>query len=532
MKRTFGGLAVLVAVLALASALAVKWWPARGVDGRRPALAAVPPLPSVTRSSVVVTPVAIALTAIQEAVEKVAPRELAGKSTLPAAPAAGGPDIGWSLTRGALVLSGRAEGVSLSTSLRGSSRATAPMAAQGGPPAAAPGAFPGLILPPIPMELVPPALRPPGLAAQGGRGGQQPSEQRADIEGNIILTARPTLLSGWRIEPNLTSQVTIGDASLAVMGMKLNVSNDMKPALERTIREQVDGLQTRIAGDPFLEQAAREQWSKMCRSIPLGAVAPGMPDLWLELRPVRALAGQPRIDASAVTLTIGMQAEARIVPARTLPDCPFPPQLEIVPQMEQGRIGIDLPIDIPFSELARLIEAQMAGRAIPEADAPLTATVRKVDLAASGDRLLLSLGVTVREAKSWLGLAADATIHVWGRPVLDPGRRILRFRDIGLDVESAAAFGALGAAARTAVPSLERALAEQAVIDLGRLAADARRNVEAALAEFRGSIDGVRVDAAIVDLRLSDIAFDARTLRVIGEADGTVRVAVSRLPER
>jgi hypothetical protein len=31
-------------------------------------------------------------------------------------------------------------------------------------------------------------------------------------------------------------------------------------------------------------------------------------------------------------------------------------------------------------------------------------------------------------------------------------------------------------------------------------------------------------------LRLSDIEFDAKTLRVIAEADGTVRVAVTALP--
>ena len=31
-------------------------------------------------------------------------------------------------------------------------------------------------------------------------------------------------------------------------------------------------------------------------------------------------------------------------------------------------------------------------------------------------------------------------------------------------------------------------------------------------------------------LRLTDIAFDSKTLRVIAEADGNVRAAVSKLP--
>jgi len=62
--------------------------------------------------------------------------------------------------------------------------------------------------------------------------------------------------------------------------------------------------------------------------------------------------------------------------------------------------------------------------------------------------------------------------------------------------------------------------------------ANARKSIEAAIADFRKSADGVRVDAAIVDLRLADVEFDAKTLRVIAEADGTVRVAVTKLDDR
>jgi hypothetical protein len=80
------------------------------------------------------------------------------------------------------------------------------------------------------------------------------------------------------------------------------------------------------------------------------------------------------------------------------------------------------------------------------------------------------------------------------------------------------------------VPYLEKSLAEQAVVDLVPLAANARKSIEAAIADFRKGGDGVRVDAAVTSLRLVGIEFDAKTLRVIAEADGTVRVAVSALP--
>jgi hypothetical protein len=509
----------VIVIIVIAGAVAMTRWFAPSAPDRRPNLVEAPPLAPVSRSSVVVTPAAIALSAIQEALEKAAPRDSSGKPEIPAVLNPFKTEIDWSLVRGPFAVSGRPDAIELTTALRGAFRVSGQMPT-------APGGFSGL-----------PGI--PGLqelfgGGQGRPGAQNPSdrttEQRAEIAGNIMLTARPMLLPGWRLDPNLASRVTIGDASLSIMGTKLNLSQEMKPSLERTINERVAALQAWVRNSALLEETARREWVKMCRSIPLGTAA-GLPNLWVEFRPTRALAAQPRIDAEALTLTVGVQAETRIIPNETKPDCPFPRQLEVVPQMEQGRVSIDLPVDVPFTEISRLLEAQLKGKSFPEdKSGAVTATIRTVNVAASGDRLLVSLGVTAKETKSWFGLSADATIHVWGRPVLDRERQKLRLDKISLDVDSEAAFGVLGLAARAAVPYLERTLAENAVVDLAPLAANARKSIETAIADFRQNSPGVRVEAAVLDLRLSEIEFDAKTLRVIAEADGTVRVAITSLP--
>jgi hypothetical protein len=268
----------------------------------------------------------------------------------------------------------------------------------------------------------------------------------------------------------------------------------------------------------------------MCRAIPLGA-APGAPNLWLEVRPTRAFAAQPRIDQSALTLTFGVEAETRIVPNETKPTCAFPAQVELVTQMERGQVNLAVPVDIPFTEITRLLNAQLKGKSFPEdRSGGFAATIQSIEVAASGNRLLMSLRVRANETKSWFGFGGEAMIHMWGRPALDRTRQVLRIDDISVDIQSQAAFGLLGLAARTAAPYLERTLAENAVIDLVPLAANARKNIEAAIAEFQRSADGVRVDADVADLRLVGIEFDAKTLRVIAEADGTVRVEVTRFP--
>ena len=242
--------------------------------------------------------------------------------------------------------------------------------------------------------------------------------------------------------------------TLPIAGVKLSVSNEVRPVLDNMVREQTSTLESRVRNDPFIEKAARAEWVKLCRAISLGGAGQGMPDLWLEIRPVRAIAAQPRIDANAMTLLVGVQAETRIVPNETKPNCPFPAQLDIVPQANEGTLDIGVPIDIPFPEVSRLIEAQVKGKTFPEdGSGSFATTIKQAVVAASGDRLLISLLVNVKK-RGFLALGADATVHVWGKPVLDRNAQILRFADVALDVQSQAAFGLLGEAAKAAVPYL------------------------------------------------------------------------------
>ena len=151
-------------------------------------------------------------------------------------------------------------------------------------------------------------------------------------------------------------------------------------------------------------------------------------------------------------------------------------------------------------------------------------------MAASGDRLLFTLLVYAKEKKSFLGFGAEAYVHIWGVPVLDGARQTLRLDSIEVAVESEAAFGLLGAAARAAMPHLQRVLAEKAMVDLKPFAGNAQKKIAAAIADLQKSEDGVRVTAEITSLRLADIAFDSRTLRVIAESEGSIKVFISALP--
>jgi hypothetical protein len=206
-----------------------------------------------------------------------------------------------------------------------------------------------------------------------------------------------------------------------------------------------------------------------------------------------------------------------------------------VPQIEQGNVAVALPIDVPFTELSRVMEARLKGKTFPD-DAPSPGqsspgqlTVLGASIAASGERLLISLRVKAKENKSWFGLGAEATVHIWGKPVLDQDNQVMRLTDISLDVQSQAAFALLGTTARAAIPYLQSALEKNATVDLKPFAVNAQQSIETALNEFRNPAEGVEVEAAITGLRLAGIEFDSKTLRVTAEAQGLARALVRKI---
>jgi hypothetical protein len=506
------------ALIVVASFSGTLWalnrvFPPEPAAPRRPDIRAIPPLPSASRTSVVIAPVAVSLAAIGRALDTAAPHSLSGKRDNPIGEALARIDIGWSLSRGPIVVTGRGEGLVLSTSLTGVLRATGQVAKEAGSIA---GSLAGLI------------------NSNLGRGGQALTtgllDQRAEVRSNVTVTARPTFLPNWRIEPNLSGQISVADGGLSIAGIKINVANEVKPFIDRAVNEQIAALQSRVRNDPSIEQIARREWAKMCRSISFATAEPKAPQLWLEMRPTRAFASHPRIGEKDAMLTIGVQAETRVVPTATRPVCPFPNTLHIVPHMEQGRMAIAAPIDVPFSEVNRLLEAQLKGRKFPDdPNAIGEMTVLRASVLPSGDRLLLSLQVRAREKKSWFGFGADANIYVWGRPELDPAQQVVRLADLAFDIESEAAFGLLGAAARAAIPYLRGTLEQYATIDLKPFADNARKSIEAAIIDFQQQDDAVRAEVRVTGVRLTEIAYDSRILRVIAETEGTVRVAVNKL---
>jgi hypothetical protein len=515
MRLTLNLKTVLIAVVVLAASFfvslkAMDWLSPRATNSAPP-VAQLAPLPPVAKSSIVVAPVAIAISAIREQAEKAAPRNFAGKADNPISQILENADIGWSAVRGPMAAAGDKDVLTISTPLSGKLNVTGSLSSK------ATGALGDALG--------------SDAAKRIGAVNIKNLNASAEIKGNVVVTSRPKLAANWHLEPNLGAQVNLGDTNLNVSGAKVNVPAQVKPLIDKNVGEQINIVSERIRNDPSLRDNAKLQWAKACRSIPLqgSGSSAALPPLWLEMKPTRAIAAQPRVDAQNVTLLLGLELETRVTSTSTKPDCPFPDKISIVPPTGTG-VNIGVPIDVPFTEINKLIAAQMVGHTYPEdGSGPVDVTVKSVNVVPSGDRLLISLLVRAKEKKSWLGLGAEATVHIWGRPMLDQAQQTLRLADIQLAVESEAAFGLLGAAARAVVPQMQQALVQNATLDLKPIAANAREKIAAAIADYQKSEDGLKVDAKIDSLTLADIAFDSKTLRIVAEAGGSLNVYVTKL---
>ena len=135
--------ALIVAVFFTGTLWALNtFFPADPMREGKPDLVSLHPMAPVTRTSVIVAPVAVAALAIRDIMEANAPRGLNGKNENPLADLLGKADIGWTISRGPIAVSGASGALNISTTLNGSLRATGQIANQGGSIA---GAITGLL---------------------------------------------------------------------------------------------------------------------------------------------------------------------------------------------------------------------------------------------------------------------------------------------------------------------------------------------------------------------------------------------------
>src|SRR5690349_13105331 len=179
----------------------------------------LPPLPPASSASFVMAPVSISLAAIREAADRATPRNFNGKADNPVSQVLQNADIGWTASRGPISATGAQDVLSISTPLTGKLNVTGSLTSK------ATGAVGDAIG----------GLLGDNAAKQIGSINIKALNASAAIRGNVVITSRPKLAAAWRVEPNLSAQVVLGDTSVVVAGAKVNVPAEIKPVIDKNV---------------------------------------------------------------------------------------------------------------------------------------------------------------------------------------------------------------------------------------------------------------------------------------------------------
>ena len=172
----------------------------------------LPPLPPITRTSYVIAPVAVSLTAIRQSLDNAAPRELAGKNDNPVSKMLSKANVGITISRGTMSVTGRTGELDINTPLTGSLQITGQLATQAGNLT---NSIAGIL--------------DSSLGKQIGNLTGQVLDQHADLRGQVVVKSKPAITAKWRLEPNLSAQVALGDSALSLAGIKVNMASEARP---------------------------------------------------------------------------------------------------------------------------------------------------------------------------------------------------------------------------------------------------------------------------------------------------------------
>src|SRR5579871_6450685 len=217
-------IAVAVVAVSFFTSLKLMDWLSPRTVVPKAAQVELPPLPPMARSSFVMAPVSIALTALRDAAERSTPHNFNGKADNPVSQVLQNADIGWTASRGAIAAAGAQDVLSLSTPLNGKLNVTGSLT--GKATGAVGDAIGGLLG--------------ANAAKQIGSINIKAINANAEIRGLVTITSRPKLAAAWRVEPNLSAQVSLGDTSLTVAGARVNVPTEIKPMIDKTVGEQLN----------------------------------------------------------------------------------------------------------------------------------------------------------------------------------------------------------------------------------------------------------------------------------------------------
>ena len=454
-----------------------------------------------TPASELLVPFEVSLHQVSQATETTVPRTISDQKGLPNFGPTAGNRVGWHLTRNKILVSASNGRLHLETKIAG----TATVRGKIQPIRGSVGKLLGKLKPSVPYS------------------------QTVRLAATVRASTAPELNEDWRIQPKIQGKVSLRKARARIAKViNLSLRDTLQDDVDRAVNKEVAQLNKRVAGDDFLEKAARDAWIQLCRPISLYDV--GQAPLYLVIKPLNFLAKQPEVEGMSVRLGLGLRAKMALI-SKSPEDVgcgEFPQKLTVVKEVA-GESVVALEAALSYSFLNAVLAEQVRRGGVVEADGA-RAEIKAVTLEPFGTRLLATVEGSFRETK-FLGARVQGKIFFEVEPTLDAKRQAINIAQAKIGASSQQALGKVAAGVLSILAGAIEKQLQHFTLDLKPLAEKERERASKALMRLTKKQDTLQFSKAkILEIRLERLQVDNSGLRVLVLIRGRLAVVATKLP--
>jgi hypothetical protein len=251
-------------------------------------------------------------------------------------------------------------------------------------------------------------------------------------QGMAVAQTGLTISPDLQLRSNASGAVTLDNGHLKIGPLVTNIAqvwNDNQESLSRPLWRSLD---KQIARLPLKPRVAGF-WAQAFRPLKIGK----SPASWLVLRPQALRVSQPRLQGGAVTLSLALTAQAKVVVQDGAPDnapMPLPPAGRL--DAPSKTFSFAVPLLLPYAQASRLALASLAKR--PPRAGGLSITFSKLDILPSGQDVVVATRFCADPKWDFLGwFSSCGDVYLRGVPVFDPVQKSIRVDHLHYDVASA-----------------------------------------------------------------------------------------------
>jgi hypothetical protein len=322
---------------------------------------------------------------------------------------------------------------------------------------------------------------------------------------------------GWQLVSHTQGSVQMSDAVVRLGPLTANLT-DLWDHNEQHLTDPLfKTVDKRLAADVKIRPSAEKFWARAWQPIRVGK----RPEAWLLLSPERALVGQPVASGGAITVSLGIEARARVVlgdepaPPATIPPLPAPGRLTA----PSNRFSFIVPVTLPYDEAAKLALARLQKKPIRIAHASVF--FKTLEILPSGQDVIVATRFCVSQdwdPTGWFDSCGEGYLR--GVPQFDPVAGTIRIVNVHYDVATESAI--LSALKFLAGDEIGKALEKNLVFSVAHDLAKLDDEVQTALAKPQGK--GIQIRGTVEHFGTPTLTWTATDFLAVFPAEGTVSV--------